>query len=317
MKLPNFMFGAMAMVAVGFAATSCMGTGPEQATQARILPAAANLTGGVSVNTLRAGGRERSYQLYVPKKARRAPAGLVIAFHGGGQNVKRFSEGVSVTEMADRYGFVVALPQGIKNTWNAGGNPPAGYAETNRIDDLSFVSAMLDQLTATGRIDPDKVYAMGVSKGGMMAYWAACNMPARFAAIAVVAGTLSAPDCPRFDDTSLLHIHGENDQNVPFYGGRGAYTAKGSYWPSAFDGIQKFKQAENCTAQETVSRVAPDTLCRSYSCSGSESVEYCLVDDGGHAWPGGQSSKRHKKRGIYVSPYFDATSYIANFFLAH
>lgn len=328
MKLPRFLLGAIAMLGVGFTASSCMGTvgalggggqkaQATQATQDRIQPAAAAFSIGLSERTLSAGGRKRSYQLYVPRQARKAPAGLVIAFHGGGQNVRRFSEGVDIQRMADRYGFVVALPQGIKNTWNAGGNPPAGYAEVNRIDDLGFVTALLDELTASGRIDPAKVYAMGVSKGGMMAYWAACNMPERLAAIAVVAGTLSAPACPRFDDTSLLHIHGENDQNVPFHGGRGAYTAKGSYWPSAFEGIQKFRQAESCAAEESVSRVAPDTTCRASRCSGGDTVQYCLVDDGGHAWPGGDSSKRHKKRGIYVSPYFDATSYIAEFFLAN
>ena len=315
MGLTNLTIGVITLI--GLIAPNWMMSGSDLQPQAQLVPVAEKIERGSKRKSVRVGGLERTYDLYVPKKALKGSARLVIAFHGGGQDVRRFSDGVHLREMADRYGFVVALPHGVKNTWNAGGNPPKGYAERNQIDDLGFVKGIVDEMIGTGNFDTNHVYAMGVSKGGMMAYWAACNMPSRFAAIAVVAGTLSSRNCPKSDDTSLLHIHGTNDQNVPLEGGRGTYTGKGSDWPSAIDGIRQFMRAESCSPNEVDMRVASDTICSSVTCPKSNTVEYCLVQNGGHAWPGGKSSKRHKKRNIYVSQNFDATTYIADFFLAN
>lgn len=106
--------------------------------------------------TLSVGGLDRSYYLYVPSTVRAGQAPLVVAFHGGGQDVKRFAMGVGLQEMADRYGFVMAVPEGIQKSWNTGSPHPQGYAEENGINDLAFVSAVLDDVLALGVANPTK-----------------------------------------------------------------------------------------------------------------------------------------------------------------
>ncbi|MBV1926471.1 MAG: prolyl oligopeptidase family serine peptidase [Rhodobacteraceae bacterium] len=314
MRLSNLTIAALALV--GLLTSSCVGASSDTVSQAKVIPASAKIKRGLSTRSTQIGGVERTYYLYIPKSAKPG-ARLVIAFHGGGGTVKGFASRSHLREMADRYGFVLAMPEGVKKTWSAGGNPPSGYAEEHNIDDLGFVNYIIDDVSRTGKINTNRVYAMGMSKGGMMAYWAACNIPSRFAAIAVVSGTLSSGRCPISDNTSLLHIHGTNDQNVPFEGGSGSHTSKSNVWPSALEGIQKFKQGEQCSTTEVDRQVTSDTTCKVVACPNADTVEYCLVQNGGHAWPGGDVSKRQKKGGIYVSQQFDATNYIANFFLAN
>lgn len=267
--------------------------------------------------TLNVGGVERSYYLYVPTALRGAQAPLVVAFHGGGQDVERFAMGVGLQAMADRYGFVMAVPEGIQKSWNTGSPHPQGYAEENGVNDLAFVSALLDDVLALGVANPARVFAMGVSRGGMMTYHAACAMPSRFAAIAAVAGTLSSGICPNPQGVSLLHIHGTADERVPFEGGSGQFTAKGGSWMSAQQGIHIFAQNAQCSAHWQSKQVTADTTCYQSDCSQGDKVEYCLIQGGGHTWPGVATTKRQQRQGAVSSYSFNATDYIAEFFLRY
>lgn len=288
---------------------------PDAATPVKLGP-------GFERITTRVGGMTREYHLMVPPGVR-AGAPLVIAFHGGGQNAGRFAKGVGLSEMARRHGFVLALPEGVGGpggkgqSWNTGSTVPQGYAEINGVDDLGFVSKMLNEIIARGVVDRNRVYAMGVSRGGMMSYQVACNLPDRFAAIAVVAATLSSGRCADPDGVSLLHIHGTNDKRVPWTGGQGRFTAPGAAWESAANGIAIFAQQAQCRIDWNADRVAPDTICYTTDCPGSDEVEYCLIENGGHAWPGVATTRRQERQGVYSSPYFNATEYIARFFKAH
>lgn len=283
-------------------------SGPEQ-----LIPVQG---GGLDRVRIEVGGLERRYFLYIPDSARGGPAPLVIAFHGGGQGVERFAEGVDLRGMADRYGFVMAVPEGLRESWNTGSLDPQGYAEENGIDDLAFVAALIDDVLATGAVDPARVYGMGVSRGGMMVYYAACNLPGRFAAIAAVAATLASGSCPDPGSTSLLHIHGTDDERVPFAGGTGEFTARDQSWPSAYAGIMTFAARAQCGQDWQARQVTADTLCTQVACGGGESVEYCLVDGGGHAWPGVALTARQERQGATSSALFAATDYIAAFFLS-
>jgi polyhydroxybutyrate depolymerase len=273
--------------------------------------------GAMQPRTLTVGGLERTYYLYVPESLRGSAAPLVVAFHGGGQSAERFAEGVDLRGMANRYGFVLAVPEGLRESWNTGSIDPQGYAEENGIDDLAFVSALVDDVLATGAADPARIFATGVSRGGMMSYHAACNLPGRFAAVAVVAGTLASGSCAYSSGVSLLHIHGTDDERVPFNGGPGDFTARGQIWPSAYAGIQTFAAGAQCGVDWETQQVTTDTACSSVACPGSDIVEYCLVEGGGHTWPGVQTTRRQQRQNAQSSSLFNATDYIAAFFLSH
>lgn len=271
---------------------------------------------GVETHTISIGGTSRTYSVYAPSKDS-AKAPVVVAFHGGGQNAMRFATGANLFAMADHYGFVLAMPEGVGNSWNTGMTSPQGYAATHGVDDVGFVRGMLGELAASGRINPKRVYSMGVSEGGMMSYQAACSLPGQFAAIGVVAGTLSSGSCANSQGVSLLHIHGTNDQNVPLNGGRGENTGQAANWASPLQGIQTFAKGESCSAKWAASQLTSDTTCYTTSCPGNDTVEYCLVQGGGHTWPGVASTGRQARQGTVSTMTFSATDMIAQFFLAH
>jgi polyhydroxybutyrate depolymerase len=263
----------------------------------------------IQKRTLDVGGRKRVYHLYIPQQVASTSAPLVLAFHGRGGNALGFAGRIGLQEMADGHGYVVVAPEGLDGNWNAGGD-----GEKTNADDLAFVKAIIDDVSGVTPINAARVYAMGLSKGGMMAYHAACELPGRFAAIAAVASTMSSKTCTAPSGVSLLHIHGTADENVPWEGGRGEQTGRRNDWPPVERGISIWSQGNQCPTMQAPRQVAQDTTCSSVRCGTGETVEVCKVQGGGHAWPGISPTKQQKKADTYVSQYFDATEHIAAFF---
>lgn len=269
---------------------------------------------GLAAVTVSAGGLNRMYYLYVPASldpSRRAP--LVLAFHGGGGDAANFAERTGLSRMADRRGFIIAYPQGIRNSWNTQGQPAVGYASRNGVDDIAFARAMISRVSSSYAIDPSRVFAVGLSAGGMMAYSLACDMSGEIAAIAVVAGTLTDESCSGLTGVSLLHIHGADDQNVPLAGGTGTMSARRANYPPVMRGVSLFQNRNQCAASGSISAPASDTSCDTRTCAGGETVTFCSITAGGHAWPGTEPARWQQENGVYVSPYFDATGQIEAF----
>lgn len=281
-------------------------------------------TGQLEARRVNISGNNREYYVYVPSSARSGqPAPLVIAFHGGGGGAQGFADRMGLVGMAERYGMVLVLPQGLgrksngRGSWNANSVSPQGYAERSGVNDIGFVDALLRNVSGSYNIDRSRVYAMGFSKGGMMAYRAACVLRGQITAIAAVSATLSSADCPNPQGVSVLHIHGTNDQNVPFTGGVGADTGGRANWPPVQRGLQYFTSGNQCLGQPQSMRISNDTSCTINRCGNNEQVQLCLVQGGGHAWPGAQPAQWQINRNVKVSQSFNATDYIARFLLAH
>ena len=87
------------------------------------------------------------------------------------------------------------------------------------VDDVPFFEALLDEIGAWADVDPDRVFATGISNGGAMSYRLACDMPERIAGIASVAGmnaAETAPGCTPSEPVPVLHIHGTDDPCAPY-----------------------------------------------------------------------------------------------------
>lgn len=282
---------------------------------------------GVETLTIRSGGRKRRFHFYVPAAAKqRSDGAVLLVLHGGGGNALQFAHAVGAIQMANAHGFVIVAPQGYgswswltrRGGWNADSIVRLGAAEEKQVDDLGFLVDLIRFARFEAGVAPGRVFAMGVSKGGMMAYRLACETPDSIAAIAVVAGTFSTDLCPEGAPVPLLHIHGSKDENVPLEGGHGRYSANGADWPDVARGLEIFKRANGCAGAPEITRVAADTICQSFQdASGETRVQFCLVEGGGHAWPGIAQTARQKRRGIYVSPHFEASRHIARFFRRH
>jgi len=266
----------------------------------------------ITTDKLSFGGISRSYRLYVPSSLDPAkPAPLVVVLHGGfGRGAGAVVQG-SWDDVAEQHGFVTVAPDGIGRSWNAG--ICCGSAQRRGIDDVGFVVALLDRLGRDHRIDKARVYASGISNGGLMAYRLACEAADRFAAIAPVAATLPV-DCKPSHPVSVIHVHGLADQNIPFTGGGGAKGVAKVDWPPARAGLERWAQLDGCSATPTTTNAGPVTTTSWTGCVDGTAIQLITIEGGGHSWPGGQRMSRLLDP---PSEALDATSTIWDFFAAH
>lgn len=272
---------------------------------------------------IEAGGRSRNYLMYVPSSYKPgSPTPLVLTFHGGGDNAKRMAQSTRFPELAEREGFIVAFPNGTFNrranggTWNTGSRAGMGQAEKRNVDDLSFIRATLARIKRDYSIDSNRIYATGMSKGGMFSYYLGCNLSDEFAAIAPISSTMVTADCRPTSPVALFHIHGTADESVPLNGGGGDNTGGGYDYPPVRKAIDFWRKEDRCSEESTNWSLGSDTKCETYKSCVKE-VTLCLVDGGGHAWPGQEQQRWQKMLDVYVTHSFDATAEVWRFFEAH
>jgi polyhydroxybutyrate depolymerase len=268
-------------------------------------------------------GIERSYLIRLPSGLAqgRGLVPLVVVLHGGGGNADNAERMTGFTEKAEKEGFIVVYPEGTGRfkgkllTWNAG--HCCGYAMKNRVQDVGFINALLDKLMKDYPVDPKRIYATGMSNGGMMTHRLGIELSNRFAAIAPVVATLFGDEAKPQYPVSALMINGMLDKHVPNQGG-----PPGGRFPNAWDGTPAkpaleqaafWANADGCAnTAEQEDRGA--FILSQYPCPAGRVVAIYLVKDNGHAWPGGQQGSR---RGDTPSSALNATDVIWAFFKAH
>ena len=184
-----------------------------------------SLTGSVSVNMGKIGGRDRRYVLYVPRDLRPG-APLVFVFHGGGGDgpLIRESAGFEFDMLADRDGFVVVYPDGIGSGWNSCRKRVNSEAKLQRIDDVGFIEAIIAHEQTVHGIDVKRVFATGHSFGGQISYRLALERPNEFAGIAAISANLPVAgdnDCAIAEGSiPVMIMNGTDDPVSPYRGGR-------------------------------------------------------------------------------------------------
>lgn len=103
-------------------------------------------------DSISVGGLNRTFHIYVPSGyTGDEPRPILMFFHGGGGTGK-FSEQVyGIDELTEPNNFIAVYPNGVLNTWNAG--DCCGPAKTLNIDDVGFVSQLLDYLNTSLCLD--------------------------------------------------------------------------------------------------------------------------------------------------------------------
>ena len=217
-------------------------------------------------------------------------------------------------------GFIVAFPNGtsrfpsgILATWNAGAC--CGYARDNNVSDVLFVKKMIADIETNHSVNSDRVFATGMSNGGMFSYRLACDLSRDINAIASVAGTDNCNSCRPKDEGSVLHIHALNDNNVLFNGGAGSNALETVDFTSVPDTIALWVDRNGC--DPTPQRVLEVTgaYCDEYTgCDDGTTVKLCVTEEGGHSWPGADAIP--SAEGDTPTQAIDATDIIWDFFNA-
>ncbi len=274
-------------------------------------------------NSLQVDGTKRSYLLRIPERAlkRNSKIPLVLVLHGGGGNGAGAEKMTGFTAKAKAEGFIVAYPDGsgrLKRrvlTWNAG--HCCGLAMDKQVDDVAFISALLDELLAEYPIDPSRIYVTGMSNGGMMSHRLGIELSDRFAAIAPVVSGLFGDESAPAQPVSAIMINGVLDESVPVKGGppggRFADEWDGTPIVSALDQARFWADANQCKKRANRDNSGELAVLR-YQCPENSAVELYLVKDNAHAWPGGKKGSIHGDR---PSTTINATDVIWSFFSDH
>lgn len=306
-----------------------------------LLPAAGGLTCGAGRNTppppaippgdydrtLDHGGLTRTYKLHVPPQhdgQRSLP--LVLMFHGGFGTAENASLHYGWSEKADAEGFVAAYPDGTGDvqTWNA--NHCCGVPRLRNTDDVGFAAALIAELKRLLVIDTQRIYATGMSNGGMFVHRLGAERPDLIAAIAPVAATIGGqfrsdrpverPPAPA-GSMPIIMVHGTTDDNVKYDGGESASVVSlGRIDLSVVESSAFWIGANNCdpAATRTVS-ASGNVIHETWHHRGNlADVELYSVVGQGHAWPGGLLPRLGADP---PSTELDATDVIWSFFSSH
>ncbi|MEV6223704.1 PHB depolymerase family esterase [Nocardia fluminea] len=266
---------------------------------------------GATDHVIDHGGQTRTYRVYRPHE-RPGPAPLVVMLHGGFGSGEQAQRAYGWNAEADAAGFVVAYPDGAGRTWNTSGDCCGASARDN-VDDVGFLTAMIDEIGQSIEIDRDRIYVAGMSNGAIMAYTMACRT-SFVAAIGAVAGTQLGA-CGNPAPTSVIHVHGTDDANIRYDGapGRGIARIDG---PPIAEVEQHWRAVNECAPPESETSAAVSRT--TAHCGDDRTVALVTVRGAGHQWPGSDSSPALEMIGADPpSGEFDATAEIWAFFAAH
>lgn len=268
-------------------------------------PSAAPVSGTQS-RTIEVDGTSREYLVHIPDELDAEPT-LVVFVHGGFGSAAQAESAYGWDAIADQNDVIVAYPQADGLAWNAGSC--CGKSARSGIDDVAFVSAMVAELQGEFGVDPSRTFGTGMSNGAMMVYSMACETDV-FAAIAPVAGTI-VTGCDSPAPTSVLHIHGLDDDRVRFDGEPGSGTTRVDGMP--IEDVTALWRAADACAPPTVVDEPPVTTSRA-ECPDGRAVELITIAGAGHQWPG--ASGRGLADPDPASSAINATETIWTFFAA-
>lgn len=266
-------------------------------------------------------GTSRDYLLHLPsfyKSSNTYP--LVVALHGYGDHPRFMEQYTNLSRKADKEKFLVVYPYGTKNnsikkfSWNGGSC--CGEALNKNIDDVLFINNLVEDLEKKYKIDPKKIYLTGFSNGGLLTYRIASEKPDKFAAFAVVAGsiggksrekdpyyTIPTPKKP----VPIIIMHGKKDESIIYSGGLN--KQKNASFTS-FDESKGF-WIRNNNVNKKITTEDDKAIHESYQKSKEgERLDFYTIKEGLHIWFGGAMEIKNNFMGKSIS----ATNTIWAFF---
>lgn len=250
---------------------------------------------GIVPGYLMVGPAERPARLQVPPAHDGTTAlPLVVLLHGYGVSASLQDLYFGMSRVARDVGAYLLLPDGTMDPggnrfWNSGG-PCCDFGGTG-VDDVGYLTGLLDTVEATVPVDTARVYFVGHSNGAFMSYRMACEIADRVTGVAALAGTEGTmPECFPTRPVSVLHLHGTADATVAYSGGtimEGAYIA-------AEDAVLAWLMRDGCDrmavdggrADLDTTIAGEETVITQYpTCEGGSAVELWTMEGSGHIPP--------------------------------
>jgi polyhydroxybutyrate depolymerase len=227
---------------------------------------------------------------------------MVVVLHGGlgsDDDTVSLSFG-KLNALAAEDDFIVVYPSGIGGHWNDGRNVQKYAAQRERVNDVGFLTKLVDDIVEKRRVDPDAVFFVGVSDGAMMTHRFACERSAKLRGFVAVIGSMPSNIARRRsrcgkDPLSVLLINGTEDPIVPWEGGTVTFQDEklGRVLPVERTFSFWMRQAA-CT--DVQSSLIPDfdpsdgtriERRKASGCRDDAKVELFAVRGAGHTWPSG------------------------------
>jgi polyhydroxybutyrate depolymerase len=250
---------------------------------------------------LKTGGFQRSYRVHVPLEyngTTKMP--LVVVIHGAFDTAKGIEKFSGFSRLADRENFVVLYPEGIGilgylQHWNAG--HCCGKAADDQIDDVGYLASAIKDVCMRLAIDWQRIYMVGFSNGGMMTYRFAAERSGMLAAAAPIAASIGGQpntDAPQWriprpkTPLPILVVHGLDDDDIPFDGGRSMHRKGERSYISVDDSVQFWVESNACIGNPVVSHMYGGAIqIRSWNtCKNATVSVLCKIEGWGHTWPG-------------------------------
>jgi polyhydroxybutyrate depolymerase len=230
-------------------------------------------------------------------------------------------------KLADKEGFIVCYPQGVDKHWNDGRPGATSRASQENINDVGFISALIDRFVKNLNVDPKSVYVTGISNGAMMSHRLGWELSSKISAIAPVAGAMpenlpKRPSPP--NPVSVLVISGTDDPLVPYHGGEvHLYNKELGRVLSVSESVEHWVKQNACSVSTIVQ--VPDndpndgtTVSKTTYSGGKDGSEvvFYSIKGGGHTWPSGSQYLSEKIIGRTCRD-FGASEVIWEFFKPH
>ena len=262
-------------------------------------PEADHAAPGTRLQAIQWDGKQRTYVVHAPQNyVPTRPMPLVIALHYFPGNAEGMAFMTGLDAKADKEGFIVAYPNGVNGSFNA-----LICCNTTE-DDVGFIKALIGRMKQVWKVDPDRIYATGISNGADLSYRLAVEMPGVLAAIAPVSGGFMG----RLVDGHPAYVPRTPVSVITFLGRLDGQFRR------LEAGVATWRSRLGCTAGASAPVPSASGVSRSTArCrDGSEVVSYALAGMP-HAWPGGVQGGRLSDPTAGIS----ATDLMWTFFAAH
>lgn len=241
------------------------------------------------------------YRLHVPTGYKgEVSRPLVVVIHGAFSTAREIEEQSGFSKLADHEGFIAVYPEGMGifgflQHWNAG--HCCGKAAADNIDDVGFIAAVINEVAARLSVDLDRVYMVGFSNGGMLAYRFAAersNIIAAVAPMAAAIGGRPSADVPLWvlpkpiAKVPAIIFHAMDDDSVPYLGGQSLRHGGEQEYLSVEESIRFWVKHNGCNKTAVQKNLYGGSVIYSLwkDPAGSNDISLYAIKEWGHIWPG-------------------------------